>query len=365
MKKFLLFVAAAMVSVSVSAVTIIDNEFDFQGLSGLPGWAPEETAAKMKCTAEGLVVNNPEATANFWDLQFQIGGGLEIVDGVEYTVTVVLKANAEGNIHLAFGDWSSKPFESDLVVAAASSDWQTLSFKATANGDMADAFGLMQSGKFVGEYTLKTITVSHEDNGDKPSDPKEEKVLLSMYPGDASFGGWGDGFSGEGVSEDGRETYKVSHPAKSANSWDAQYAFDYGFKAGTTYYLKFDVKGDEGTITSGLQQTEGYIGCGNFTNFKVTKDWETVTIKCTAQTSENGDPNRYVANVGDYVGTLYISNLKLYVLVDADLSVEGIAPSKVLEGIYNFNGVKVLNNAEDLNALPKGIYIVGGRKIVR
>ncbi|MDE6554278.1 MAG: hypothetical protein K2K98_15160 [Muribaculaceae bacterium] len=363
MKKILLFAAAGMLAASASAATVVDKEYNFQGLTGLPGWAPEEAAAKMTCTAEGLVVNNPEATPNFWDLQFQIGGGLEIVDGVEYTVTAVLKANAAGNIHLAFGDWSNKPFQSDFVVTAASSDWQTLSFKATANGDMADAFGLMQSGNFVGEYVLKTITVSHEDKGETPSDPKEEKVLLSMYPGDASLGGWGDGFSGEGVTEDGREAYKVSHPAKSTNSWDAQYAFDYEFEAGTTYYLTFDVKGDEGTITSGLQQTNGYKGCGNFTNFKVTNDWETVTIKCTAQTSENGDANRYVANVGDYVGTLYISNLKLYVLVDGGSAVESIAPVKALEGVYNLQGVKVANSFDEVVA--PGLYICNGKKVVR
>ena len=123
------------------------------------------------------------------------------------------------------------------------------------------------------------------------------------------------------------------------------------------------MKGDEGTITSGLQQTNGYKGCGNFTNFKVTNDWETVTIKCTAQTSENGDANRYVANVGDYVGTLYISNLKLYVLVDGGSAVESIAPVKSLEGVYNLQGVKVANSFDEVVA--PGLYICNGRKVVR
>ncbi|MDE6290628.1 MAG: hypothetical protein K2M16_03765, partial [Muribaculaceae bacterium] len=64
-----------------------------------------------------------------------------------------------------------------------------------------------------------------------------------------------------------------------------------------------------------------------------------------------------------YVGSLYISNMKLYVMDSS--AVEAIAPVKAIEGVYNLNGVKVLDNADGLNTLPKGIYIVGGKKVVR
>ena len=136
-------------------------------------------------------------------------------------------------------------------------------------------------------------------------------VLAEMYPGSANLIGWGvDGLL-ENASVDGRDALKVTNP-EAKDFWAVQIAYDTEFVAGTTYYFTFDVKGDPGTITSGFQQTNGYLGCGNFDDFKIASDWNTVTIKGTAETSENGDPNRWVANVGEYVGTFYISNMSLY-----------------------------------------------------
>lgn len=362
-----------------------------------------------------------------------------------------------------------------------------------------------------------------------------KNVLAEMYPGPESLIGWGTEGLLENVTVDGRDCLKVTN-TEAKNSWEVQFAYDMTFVAGTTYYITMDVKGDAGSIGSGFQQTDGYIGCGNFDSFSITSDWNTVTVKGTATTSDNGDPNRWVANVGEYVGSFYISNLSIYTLgeggetpddpvdpvekvwvpiikggvaadgttssilagwngdaqvvanpagegvvfeapiaanpenpwdsqlfivfnsaleagskikvsfdyyctdqrsietqahgepgdyhhwqcigtlsagpewkafdkvvtvtsdfagnngfqtiafnlasapeaatfyvnnvvvekeVVVEAAVEAIAPVKAVEGVYNLNGVKVLNNAEDLNALPKGIYVVGGRKIVR
>ncbi len=140
-----------------------------------------------------------------------------------------------------------------------------------------------------------------------------KNVIAEMYPGSANLIGWGvDGLM-ENVNVDGRDCLKVTNP-EAKDFWAVQIAYDTEFAAGTTYYITMDVKGDAGTITSGFQQTNGYIGCGSFDNFEIKADWNTVTIKGTAETSENGDPNRWVANVGDYVGTFYISNMSLYTL---------------------------------------------------
>lgn len=140
-----------------------------------------------------------------------------------------------------------------------------------------------------------------------------KNVLAEMYPGPQSLIGWGTDGLLEQVTVDGRECLKVTN-TEAKNSWEVQFAYDMSFEAGTTYYITMDVKGDAGTIGSGFQQTNGYKGCGNFDNFSITSDWNTVTIKGTAETSENGDPNRWVASVGDYVGSFYISNMSIYTL---------------------------------------------------
>ncbi len=140
-----------------------------------------------------------------------------------------------------------------------------------------------------------------------------KNVIAEMYPGSETLIGWGTDGLLETTNVDGRDCLKVTN-TEAKNSWEVQIAYDTEFTAGTTYYITMDVKGDAGTITSGFQQTNGYKGCGNFDNFEIKADWNTVTIKGTAETSENGDPNRWVANVGDYVGTFYISNMSLYTL---------------------------------------------------
>ncbi len=140
-----------------------------------------------------------------------------------------------------------------------------------------------------------------------------KNVLAEMYPGPQSLIGWGTEGLLENTTIDGRDCLKVTNTV-AKNSWEVQFAYDMEYAAGTTYYITMDVKGDAGSIGSGFQQTNGYIGCGNFNNFSITSDWNTVTIKGTAETSDNGDPNRWVASVGDYVGSFYISNMSIYTL---------------------------------------------------
>ena len=62
--------------------------------------------------------------------------------------------------------------------------------------------------------------------------------------------------------------------------------------------------------------------------------------------------------------TFYINNV--IVEKEASTAVEAVSSVKAtMAGVYNLNGVKVLDNAQDLNALPNGIYIVNGKKVVR
>ncbi len=358
MKKFFLFAAAALVAVSASAAEVVLAETDFATATAYNFWAQgtEPTIANG-----GLTITNEEAAENFWNVQYIVADNFTLVGGTEYTVDVKIKGFS-GTLHYNLGTWSSNVNGGAEV--AESADWQNVVFKATAQEDTdGTAHLLLQSGDFVGSYTIASVKITYnkEDGGETPVEPGAEKVLAEMYPGSASLIGWGLESSREVVTEDGKECLKVTNPT-AGDPWAAQIAYDYEFTAGTTYYITMDVKGDAGTITSGFQQTEGYKGCGNFTNFAVTGEWNTVTISGVAGTSENGDPNRWVANIGDYVGTFYISNLKLYVLEST--AVNAVATEKVaMNGVYNLNGVKVADSIDEVTV--RGLYIVNGKKVVR
>lgn len=143
----------------------------------------------------------------------------------------------------------------------------------------------------------------------------QKNVIASMYPGDAAMIGWGGEATREVVVEDGKECLKFVNPSE-ADPWGVQIAFDYAYEVGTTYYFDLDVKGTafEG-VTSGFQCTDGYAGCGDMNAFAVTPEWNTVTIKGTVKSPGEGKAvDRWVANLGKYVGTMYISNVILYTM---------------------------------------------------
>ena len=144
-----------------------------------------------------------------------------------------------------------------------------------------------------------------------------EKLITWMYPGPGHLFSWGDGLSQvDFIEENGGECVEFSHLGAN-DVWRAQIAYDCLYKTGETYFFSFDVKGDPGVITSNFQNcsTEEYPNCGNFEDFEITPEWTTITIKGTVEDTGN-IANRWVANVGEYEGSFFIRNLKLYTLVD-------------------------------------------------
>lgn len=179
----------------------------------------------------------------------------------------------------------------------------------------------------------------------------EKNVLKTFFDGNGGeFGGWGGTF--DKVEEDGKPCLKFSN-TEAKDFWAIQMAIDYEYKIGETYYISMDVKGtgDE-EITSGFQfagpnaagETK-YIGCGDMTNFKATSDWKTVVISGTTKAAdldgEEKAPGRWVANLGKYVGDLYITNVTLYTESeggDTPGTEPGEATKTILKSFYDGNG---------------------------
>lgn len=134
--------------------------------------------------------------------------------------------------------------------------------------------------------------------------------VASWYTGnDATFGGWGGSATFEQVTEDDKPCIKVTNPSAAENDWNVQIGIDVNLENGKTYALSFDVKGTPATgITAGIQNSTDYSGKGNFTTFDVTETWKSVTITATVT---GDDANRITINVGKYVGTFFMTNVKL------------------------------------------------------
>ena len=127
---------------------------------------------------------------------------------------------------------------------------------------------------------------------------------------------WGNISSREIVTEDGNESNKVlklTNPSK-VNSWEAQVAFDRIFVPGN-YTLTYRIKGDAtGTIDQGFQYSYDPIetntqfkNASDYPQTNVTTEWQIVTI----QFSVTRACNRFLLNIGQFVGNIYIEYLTL------------------------------------------------------
>lgn len=134
------------------------------------------------------------------------------------------------------------------------------------------------------------------------------ETLCSFYDGSGNtFSGWGGGTM-ESVDEDGKPCFKFTNTEGKTNSWDIQACISADFFEITQYTIEFDVKGNPASFTWDFQKSDGYQGRGSTDEFDVTPEWTHVSIK--------GTPNGYGTDrmllcLGKYVGTLYISDVKI------------------------------------------------------
>lgn len=178
--------------------------------------------------------------------------------------------------------------------------------------DAATAAGLQVYGHTLCWHSQQNVTWLNSLIADKDMDPSEigtETVVLTSYydGGGKTIGGWGGGTM-ENVDEDGKPCFKFTNAEEKANPWDIQACISADFTEGTQYTMEFDVKGDPASFTWDFQKSDGYAGRGSTDAFDVKAAWTHVKI--------NGTPNGegtdcLLLSLGKYIGTLYITDVKI------------------------------------------------------
>ena len=233
--------------------------------------------------------------------QYFVANEIPTTIGKSYKVTFKIKATAPGSMNVQFGNWGNL-LEQPL---GFSEEWQEVSITYD-NCLVENSFIVVQPGTFEGDIYIKSLKVSHSE---APSVSIEETVVeYNFDDGSTKLGGWGDGLVTS--IEDG--TMKVETP-NALDSWAVQLCHETTtpFEVGTKYYLKLKIKGDhEAGINAAFQNPDGYKGCGNFTGIPVTTDWTEVETQATC-TGEGA--TRLLIDIGNYAGTLYMDDLRLYI----------------------------------------------------
>ena len=159
------------------------------------GWG-SGTAMEHISMDGGLKVTTDAPIDPWYDLQYHACGGLSFEAGKQYKMTIKMEASGDGVLHFKVGDWGSAIKEGVVDFVAGENELKIEFSPAEAKSGQ---FVLLQSGEFVGTYTLKslkivsmeaagpaTFFVSLIDNGDMEGDDaknfaKKENAGATVY----------------------------------------------------------------------------------------------------------------------------------------------------------------------------------------
>ncbi|MHB9055095.1 MAG: endo-1,4-beta-xylanase [Paludibacteraceae bacterium] len=114
---------------------------------------------------------------------------------------------------------------------------------------------------------------------------------------------------GGSVPVDGGYAMVLTNP-QTQNPWDAQVGTNFSaLTNGKKYNVSFMGKADnDATLTASLQTPAGSYPENSFGSFSLTTGWTEVKMSVTVTSA---DRTRFLINFGNYVGTIYIDNVKL------------------------------------------------------
>ena len=317
MKKLLFMVAAILVFASAPKVLMAapavmaeqaaseevkDYKIDWTDHQGAYNmWASDQVKENISVsTKDGLSVTNGTATAN-WMIQYMIGDNVPLSKGTDYSIKITMKGSKSGHATVAMGDW--KKFGTPVTFDFTGEDAiYTLPYTSVYSGE--NGIILMQSGDFAGTINVKSIEVVHSEKATTRYTFDLASVDYTAA-GATEARGWGNGFNSK--IED--KACVISH-GETTNPWDVQVSFDNVYPKGAIINLSMEVKGsaEKGSISAGLQNPNGCVGCGDFPAIDLTKDYQKVEVSTVC----SGDgAKRLLLNVGAYPGTVSIKNLKI------------------------------------------------------
>lgn len=318
MKKLLFMVAAILVFASAPTVLMAapavmaeqaaseeveDYKIDWTTQSDYNNmWYPEDIMNKDNfsvSTTDGLSVKNKEATDN-WKIQYFVGNNVSLNKGTDYVIKITMKGTTAGSATVAVGNWSSQRTPQTVNFT---NEYNTYRLPYTCDYE-GNGFILMQSGKFVGTINVKSIEVVHSEKATTRYTFDLANVDYTA-PDATPAGGWGNGFDPK--IEGG--ACVINHEV-TPKPWNVQVNFGNVYPKGATIKLSMKVKGSVvGSISAGLQNSNGCKNCGDFPAINLTNDDYKLVEVSTMCTGDGAD--RLLLNLGTYAGSVSIMNLKI------------------------------------------------------
>lgn len=295
-----LMAAPAVMAEQAATEDVVDKKIDWTDQGAYNLWASDEVKENISVSTEdGLSVTNGTATAN-WMIQYVIGDNVPLLKGTDYSIKITMKGSTAGYATVAMGSWGEFGTTGRVDFTDQYATY-TLPYTSAYEGN---GFILMQSGEFEGTINVKSIEVVHSEKATTRYTLDLANVDYTA-PDATPAGGWGNGFDSK--IEGG--ACVINHEV-TPDPWNVQVNFVNVYPKGATIKLSMEVKGSEvGSISAGLQNSNGYKNCGDFPAINLTNDdYKRVEVS-TMCTGDGAD--RLLLNLGTYDGSVSIKNLKI------------------------------------------------------
>ncbi len=188
MKKVFTLVALLACFLGAKAEEVVDLEMDYSTVTSEwnGGWRSDAAATRVKVEDGCLHFHSEEATANFYDVQFQAFGVKQLEYDATYTITLKIKGTVAQELHASFSG-SATP-----GTIPVTTDWQEVVLEGCQDDPNAQYFAssgqlLIQCGDYVGDWWISYVKITHE--AAKETRPVEWRELI--VNGDAETA-WGE-----------------------------------------------------------------------------------------------------------------------------------------------------------------------------
>lgn len=166
MKKLFTFFVFLACFLGAKAVEITDFTVDYTKEGKSPvGWKADLIQDDwITGDDDGLHLNNPEVTENFWDYQLWIFNNATLEVDMNYTIKIVAKVSSgSAKVRCKIGNWDGGILGE---VDVNSTDYQEYTFSGAATTSTNGL--LVQFGDYVGTVSFKSITITHEGKEERP-----------------------------------------------------------------------------------------------------------------------------------------------------------------------------------------------------
>ena len=225
---------------------------DYTNATGYTMWGSDAAKARITVGGGALNVTSTEKTSGFWDVQYMVADGLEVKEGEKYVLHVKVKGSPDNsNLHYVIGAWGN---DIKTGVIDFGSEWAVKNIEFTPTADASGVHVLLQSGDYVGTYSVESVTLGHKVSLNSiPLTDEEKKDTLTW-----AMGRW---IKGMMEACDGKvKAWDVVNEAISGGGDDGEgnYALQHGQEGDTENFFWQDYLGDIDYVRTAVRLAREY-----------------------------------------------------------------------------------------------------------